>query len=197
MPARAGQPPTMGSAGRGAPVGPGRSSRDHLEAHDHGRLSARAPRQIVIHDFAQGEAALAAAAALGCAIRLRSAPDVAAAAGVGYLQALGAALGQELLIDCGTDPGLVMAALRAGCRTLLFAGPEPLFGRLADLAVRHGASLKRPGPAGPDLLQLEPGTPAGARCSAWLAELDQRPEPRPPPARSQPEGPAALMAGRG
>jgi acyl-CoA reductase-like NAD-dependent aldehyde dehydrogenase len=97
--------------------------------------------QAVVHDLAQARAALAAAAAGGRRIQLRSAPDAAAYAGIGYLQALGAAVGHELLIDCGDDAGLVMAALRSGCRKLVFTGSSATAAKLADMAADAGAEL--------------------------------------------------------
>src|SRR5687768_16775407 len=98
--------------------------------------------QVVVHDLEQARAALAASAGLGIAIQLRSAPDAAAYAGVGYLHALGAAAGHELLIDCGDDPGLVMAALRTGCRNVAFSGSVELAEKLADVAAQCGATLR-------------------------------------------------------
>ena len=76
----------------------------------------------MVHHLEQARAALAAAAELGCAIELRSAPGAAGYAGVGYLKALGDEVGHELLVDCGDDAGLVMAALRTGCRRIAFSG---------------------------------------------------------------------------
>ncbi len=125
------------------------------------------PRQVVIHDLEQARAALEAAAELGVAIELRSAPDAAAYAGVGYLKALGELAGQALRIDCGDDAGLVMAALRTGCRKLAFSGPASLAERLADMAVQQGADVRhesRP----PACLDLAPDADAGQACRAWL-----------------------------
>jgi CO dehydrogenase/acetyl-CoA synthase alpha subunit len=88
----------------------------------------------VIHDLEQGRAALATAEELGRSIQLRSALGAAAYVGVGYLKALGDALGQELMIDCGDDAGIAMAALRTGCRRLSFSGTEDLAERLSEMA---------------------------------------------------------------
>jgi hypothetical protein len=122
-----------------------------------GAEEALSPVEIAVHDLEQARAALVAAAELRAAIQLRSVPDAAAYAGVGYLHALGAAVGHELLIDCGDDPGLVMAALRTGCRKLAFSGSAALAAKLADLAAGHGASLRHE-TAPPDALLLEAGT---------------------------------------
>jgi hypothetical protein len=122
-----------------------------------GAEEALSPPEVGVHDLGQARAALAAAADLAITIQLRSAPDAAAYAGVGYLQALGAAAGHELLIDCGDDAGLVMAALRTGCRKLAFSGSSELAAKLADLAAQHVATLRHE-TAPPDALLL----PAGA-----------------------------------
>ena len=104
--------------------------------------------EVVVHDLDEARAALADAARRGVAIQLRSAPDAAAYAGVGYLQALAAAAGHELLIDCGDDAGLVMAALRSGCRKLAFSGDRATAARLADMAAELGAELRHEGAPG-------------------------------------------------
>jgi hypothetical protein len=114
---------------------------------------------VVVHDRAQAEAALAAAAEVGCAIWLRSAPGAAGYAGVGYLKALGDVLGHEIVVDCGDDAGLAMAALRTGCRRLAFSGP----------AAGDGGRGRRLIPSrdqAPDVLWLSPGDHARSRCRA-------------------------------
>ena len=73
-------------------------------------------------------------------------------AGVGYWHALELALGHPIVIDCGDDPGLAMAALRAGCRDLLFTGPEAVAVKLEGMA----AQLRMRG-FGARWTMLEPG----------------------------------------
>jgi hypothetical protein len=128
--------------------------------------SKRVP-QVVVHHLEQAQGALAAAAELGCAIRLRSAPGAAAYAGVGYLEALGEAVGHEILIDCGDDPGIVMAALRAGCRRLAFSGAAATARRLRQMAEQTGAILVHE-TAAPDALDLTPDDDAAAMVRARL-----------------------------
>ena len=122
---------------------------------------------MVVHHLEQARAALAAAAEAGCAIQLRSAPGAAGYAGVGYLKMLGEHAGQELLIDCGDDAGLVMAALRTGCRRLLFSGSEEIRRRLADMAEQLGAELVAEAHA-PDLLILQPEADVAAVLRSHL-----------------------------
>jgi hypothetical protein len=123
--------------------------------------------QVVVHDLNQARAALEAARELGVAIELRSWADAAAYAGVGYLKALGELAGQELLIDCGDDAGLVMAALRTGCRKLLFSGPADLAARLADMAAQLGTDFRHES-SPPACLDLAPDDAAGRAVHEWL-----------------------------
>jgi hypothetical protein len=130
--------------------------------------------QVIVHDLEQARAALGAAGELGVAIELRSAPGAAGYAGVGYLRALGELAGQELLIDGGDDAGLVMAALRTGCRKLAFSGPAELAMRLADMAAQLGAEFRHE-TAPPACLDLTPDADAGAACrDRLLAPGDRR-----------------------
>jgi hypothetical protein len=123
---------------------------------------------VVVHHLDQARAALAAAVEIGCAIELRSAPGAAGYAGVGYLKALGDQVGHDLLIDCGDDAGLVMAALRTGCRRIAFSGRAEMGRRLADMAEQLGATLVVEAQA-PDLAMLHPEDDAAAVLRARLA----------------------------
>jgi hypothetical protein len=127
------------------------------------RRAARgvAPAQVVVHHLEQAQTALAAGAEFGCAIELRSAPGAAGYAGVGYLKALGDELGRELLVDCGDDAGLVMAALRTGCGRIAFSGSDELGRRLGDMAEQLGAVLVVEAQA-PEAVILQPEDDAAA-----------------------------------
>jgi hypothetical protein len=142
-------------------------------ARRRGAAATLTPPEVVIHDLEQAHAALAAARELGVAIELRSAPGAAAYAGVGYLKALGDLAGQTLLVDCGEDAGLVMAALRTGCRKIAFSGSADIALRLADMAARLGA-LFRHERAPPVCLDLAPDADAGRACRAWLRTTGDR-----------------------
>jgi hypothetical protein len=120
-----------------------------------------------VHDLEQARAALAAAAEVGCAIELRSARGAAAYAGVGYLKALGDLLGAELVIDCGDDAGIAMAALRTGCRRLAFSGGAEVAGRLAEMAGQVDAVVTHEAIA-PTLLELLPGDDVALRLRERL-----------------------------
>lgn len=112
--------------------------------------------QVIVHDREQARAALAVAAELGSAIELRSAPGAAAYAGVGYLKALSDAVDHELMIDCGADAGIAMAALRTGCRRLSFSGAEDVARRLSEMAEQLDAVVLHETTA-PATLELLPG----------------------------------------
>jgi hypothetical protein len=120
---------------------------------------------VIVHDLGQARAALAVAAELGCAIDLRSAPGAAAYAGVGYLEALGELVDHELIIDCGDDPGIVMAALRIGCRRLVFSGAADAARRLAEMAEQLGAAVTHE-TAAPEMLELTPDDDAAVMVRA-------------------------------
>jgi hypothetical protein len=126
--------------------------------------------EIVIHHLEQARAVLQIAGAAGRQVQLRSAPDAAAYAGVGYLQALGEALDHELLIDCHDDPGLVMAALRNGCRKLAFSGSADHYRRLAEMAVQVDAEIRHePAPFAARRLILSPDDNGDDRVGDWLS----------------------------
>jgi hypothetical protein len=125
------------------------------------------PAQVLVHHLEQARAALAVAVELSWAIELRSAPGAAAYAGVGYLKALGDEVGHELLIDCGDDAGLVMAALRTGCRRIAFSGSDEPGRRLRDMAEQLGAVLVVEAQA-PEVLMLLPEDDAAAILRARL-----------------------------
>ena len=98
---------------------------------------------VRIHDLEEARRAVEQARGAGAEPVLVSAPGSAAFAGVGYWQAVALTLGEPVVIDCGDDAGLVMAALRAGARDLLFSGPEAVAGKLEDMAGQLGGRLRR------------------------------------------------------
>ena len=129
---------------------------------------------IIVHSLADARAALGAAAALGVAVTLASAPGAGGYAGPGWWQAvidLAAADFPEArfdaVLDCGAEPGTVLAALRLGLRRVRFTGNDDAARRLADIAAQQGAVLEREAPeAALDLLDCR--DPAAA-CRAFLA----------------------------
>jgi len=131
---------------------------------------------VVFHDLGQARAALAAAAELGVALTLRSAPGAAAYAGPAYLKrVVERALDEhpeansEAIIDCGDDTGAALTALRLGWRRLLFDGAAEVGAKLAEMAARAGAEVSRERPSALDLLDSR------APLEACRAYLERRP----------------------
>lgn len=126
---------------------------------------------VIVHHLAQAKVALSAADTAGADIQLWSAPGAATFAGVGFLKALGDAVDHELLIDCGDDAGLVMAALRTGCKTLFFRGSEDERLRLSQMAGRSGALLYGPEDRTQSCLLLS-ADDDGDSIHAWLDAIN-------------------------
>jgi hypothetical protein len=103
-------------------------------------------RALIFHSFDHVRAALAAARDLNQPVLLLTAPGAAAAVGPDVLKlmvddAAAAVAGARFgaLIDCGSQPGVAMGALRAGWRHLVFQGDAGVQPKIADLARQHGA----------------------------------------------------------
>ncbi len=124
--------------------------------------------EIVVHNLEQARAVLTAASMIRRDVQLRSSPDAAAYAGVGYLHGLSEALGHELVIDCHDDAGLVMAALRTGCRKLVFSGRVDLHKRLAEMADQQGAEVRLETEHPEHCLVLSPDDDSDERTRQWL-----------------------------
>ena len=109
---------------------------------------------IIIHSLAHAVAALGAAAEAGRAVVLASPPDAGIYAGPGWFrevlraarEAVPAAQSSALL-DCGSDAGAAMAAIRAGVEAVVFTGRADVAARLGDIATQAGARLLTARPA--------------------------------------------------
>lgn len=128
-------------------------------------------RAVIVHGLDDARAALTAAAATGCGVTLLSAPGAAGYAGFGWWRALVAAAREavpgvpvEDVLDCDDLAGIAVEALHAGCRAIVFTGPEGQAAQLAALAAVCGARMLREPPPALDLAL--PG--ARRRLAAWL-----------------------------
>jgi hypothetical protein len=129
--------------------------------------------RIVIHSLAHANAALAAAASLGKSVLLLSAPGAGAAAGPRWFLALVAqaardfpAAHYEAVLDCADEPGTALAALRAGCRRVIFTGDAEMSGKLSEIAAAMGAAIEAGEGRALDLLgERQPDS----ACRAFLA----------------------------
>lgn len=127
--------------------------------------------EIVVHHLEQARGALSASSEAGFSVQLRSAPGAAAYAGVGYLHALGKAVDHELIIDCGDAAGLVMEALRAGCRKILFSGKAETRQALVEMAIQVGAEVRHETTASSRCLTLSPDDDGKKVSLEWLSSL--------------------------
>ena len=127
-------------------------------------------REIIVHSLAQARASLAAAAALKLPVTVASAPGAALQSGCGWFKAMieearaahpSAAV--TAILDCGDEPGAVMAALRVGLKQLRFNGEGAVRAKLAAM----GADFM-PAPAA--VLDLRGVKEPEAACSVFLEE---------------------------
>lgn len=130
-------------------------------------------RRIIVHSLDHARAALAAAAELGVPVMLVSAAGAGAYAGPLWFKALIEAARADhpdvavaALLDCADEPGTVLAALRAGIKSVRFTGAAAARERLAGIAAALGATIESD--AGPALDLLDARDPASA-CRAYLA----------------------------
>ncbi|SEH32362.1 hypothetical protein [Magnetospirillum fulvum] len=107
------------------------------------------PLRVEIASRAEGYAALATAQMLDRPLCLESPAAAAGWYGIGWWQALAEDIAAEAggvpveaVLDCGSAPGLALAALRAGCRFVrLDAGPAALAAVTAIAAALGGKVL--------------------------------------------------------
>jgi hypothetical protein len=124
---------------------------------------------IVIHDFIQAEAALMAARDLRRPVTLTSAVGA-----IGYLgprtflkivDAAAAAVPEakfETVVNCGSEPGLALAALRHGATRIA--------ARLSDIAGQQGATIL---PPVADALDLDGCDSPQKAATAYLMEATE------------------------
>ena len=91
-------------------------------------------------------------------------------AGVGFLEELGKQCGEELVVDCDDQAGLVLAGLRQGLKDLVYTGRDATRTSLKSIADQLGARI-RPSLPEPDL-DLDPSDDAGWMINQWYQTLD-------------------------
>jgi hypothetical protein len=129
-------------------------------------------RAIIVHDLEAARAAVAAAAALGLPVALRSASGGATSLGAPLFREIVAAAGADhpeadvvAVLDCGCDPGYALAALRSGIRWVRVELPAPVLAAVADIARQHGGRIDTATEPALDLLDCQ--NPLAA-CKKWL-----------------------------
>ena len=138
-------------------TGPRAPSVDPLGPHPRGGRDAHGPETapvITIHSLGHAVAALGAAAEAGRAVVLASPPDAGIYAGPGWFREVLRAAREAVpvaqfsaLLDCGSDAGAAMAAVRAGVEAIVFTGRADVAARLGDIATQAGARLLTARPA--------------------------------------------------
>lgn len=130
------------------------------------------PRAVIVHGRDHACAAAAAAAELGVAVRLRSAPGAAAYAGtlwfLGIVDGARAAFPDariEAALDCGDQPGTALAALRQGAKMIRLEGPKAVRDKVAAIAGQYGAHIDTDRRKALDLFGVDDPE---AACRAWL-----------------------------
>ena len=140
---------------------------------------------IVIHSLEQARLAAAAAAELGVALTLASAPGAGAYAGPGWFGEVIAAARAEhpsldisAILDCADAPGPALAVLRWAKTaqpplfSLCFAGDEATACKLAEMASVLAIGFLRTLPPSLDLRHTR--NPAAA-CRDWLTGVTAAP----------------------
>ena len=132
-----------------------------------------ASRPIIVHSLNEARAAVSVAAELGVPVTLASAPEAAGYLGALWFRELIKMASDErpeaevsAVLDCGDQPGHVMAALRQGLKRVRYTGPKATARTLAALAAQYDAEIVTGALRAHDLLgQPEPE----AACRRWLA----------------------------
>lgn len=114
---------------------------------------------VIIHNLAQGRAALAAANEVHKPVVLWSAPGAGCYAGAGWWCGLLDQLKQAQpdqghytsILDCSDAPGFAMAAIRAQVPGIYFCGMPEITQKLSDMARAQGLGLFTVRPAALDL----------------------------------------------
>ncbi len=138
---------------------------------------------VVVYTLAQAIGALKAAARAGQPVRLLSAANAGVCAGVGWFSALVDAARAAVpaarctaLLDCGDQPGAVLAAIRIGVEAVIFAGRADVARRLGEIAARHGVGFRRTRPAADlDLIDdfFASEDESAQHCAALLERLQR------------------------
>ena len=121
------------------------------------------PPAVIIHGLDHARAAVAP----GLAVTLLSAPGAGVYAGVGWWRAIiaAAAPGTPDILDCGSEAGRALEALRGGQKALILRAPAAIFEEVGAVALGCGANLLCVAPPGLDLAERG----AERRLAAWLA----------------------------
>ena len=131
-------------------------------------------KTIIVHSLEHAETAMAAADELGIGVTLRSAADAAAFMGAKVFreitdQAMAAHpnVSAKAVLDCGTDAGRAMNALRNGVKLIRLQVSDNVMKKIADMAAQHDANLDN---GAEKALDLALADNLSAACRNWLRE---------------------------
>ena len=106
---------------------------------------------VVIHDLVQALTAGDLASETGVQIEIRSPAEGAANIGPAVFQAIAAevekthpGVAKAMILDCGSDPGLAMGALRQGCRDICINVSDEVLTKLNEIAAVLNARIHGP-----------------------------------------------------
>jgi hypothetical protein len=138
-------------------------------------VSDKSKPQIVVYALAQARAALEAADALDTPITLVSPAGAAAYGGPAWFRELMAQAHDAVpraafdsVLDCATEAGLAMAAIREGVGAISFDGPDDVRIKIQDIAAQSGCAIVAIDYE--TALDLDQCGKALSACRDWLAE---------------------------
>jgi hypothetical protein len=131
-------------------------------------------KRIIVHSLGDARAALAAARDLRVPITLASAAGAGGYAGPLWFKSLIAAARAEFpeaeataVLDCGSEAGTTLAALRHGFKRVRFTGEAAALQPLREIAQELGAEIETG--AAPEALDLLDESDPEAAARAFLA----------------------------
>jgi hypothetical protein len=151
-----------GASQTGWPTLPGSSAR---------RSKGKITPTIIVHSLDHALAAAAEAAAVDCALTIRSAPGAAGSVGIGWFAAVIDIVRTRcptarlhFVLDCADEAGTALAAMRCGIDVIRFSGSSDA----ADRLIGNGLTLDRDPTPGLDLIGV---TNPALCCRNFLAEF--------------------------
>ena len=132
-------------------------------------------KAFVVHSLKHAEIALKVADSLGQNITLLSATNAAAFMGAGIFQEIAVQaianhpnVNAKVILDCGTDAGWALNALRNGVKNVRLQAPNNVMKKVADIAMQQNASLDT---GKEDNLDLATVNNLEKACRTWLTKI--------------------------
>jgi hypothetical protein len=136
-------------------------------------VSDKSKPQIVVYALADALAALQAAAERNIDITLVSPAGATAYGGPAWFRELVSQAREAVpsatfdsVLDCGTEAGHALAAIRTGVEAICFSGPDDVRSKIQDIATQSGCAVAEIDYA--RALDLNECADPVATCRAWL-----------------------------